>query len=41
MFSVSHIPEILQAVLSMTKMLPALIGIDDELDKFIAERLKK
>jgi hypothetical protein len=34
-------PEILQAVLSQKKMLPALLGIDDKLDKIIAERLKK
>lgn len=41
MFSVSHIPEILLSVLSQKKILPVLLGIDDELDKFIAERLKK
>ena len=33
--------EILQAVLKMKKILPALIGIDDELDRIISERLKK
>ena len=33
-------PEIIQAVLEQKKMLPALLGIDDELDKLIAERLK-
>lgn len=38
---ISKWPEILQAVLGMKKMLPALIGIDPELDKLIAERLKR
>jgi len=33
-------PEIILAVLEQKKMLPALLGIDDELDKLIAERLK-
>jgi len=38
---VENIPEILGAILNMKKVLPALIGIDSELDKIIAERLKK
>ena len=35
-----NISEILQAVLSQKKILPALIGIDEGLDVLIAERLK-
>lgn len=34
-------PEILDTVLSQKKVLPALLGIDDELDKIIAERLRQ
>lgn len=41
MFSVSNIPEILLAVLSQKQMLPTLLGIDKELDKFIAKRLSQ
>lgn len=37
---IEHVPEILQAVLSLKKMLPVLIGIDDRFDALIAERLK-
>jgi len=33
-------PEIVQAILTQKKVLPALVGIDTGLDKLIAERLK-
>jgi hypothetical protein len=36
---IDHWPEILDTIFSQKKILPALLGIDNELDKIIAKRL--
>lgn len=38
---VKHIPEILETLLTQKKMLPAFLGIDNELDRLITEKLKE
>ena len=39
--NVRHIPEILETLLTQKKMLPAFLGIDNELDRLITEKLKE
>lgn len=38
---ITNFPQILEAVLSQDKILPALIGIDEAFDKMIEERLRQ
>lgn len=37
--NIENIPEILEAILTQKRMLPALLGLDKEFDRLITERL--
>jgi len=39
--SIQNIPEILLTILEQKEILPTLLGIDENLDKLISEKLKK